>query len=144
MLKPKRKRRMSDVNADPAGQIERMKKDRFLCELIGVELVEVGVGHARARLALRPDHLNGVGIVQGGVLYSIADYAFAAAANYADPVVGIETTISFVKSVKSGVITAEATEIARSRRFSRCRVEVTDDAGRLLAVFSGCGYLLPQ
>lgn len=125
-------------------QMERMKKDRFICELIGIQLTEARPGYAKASLELRPDHLNGVGIVQGGVLYSIADYAFAAAANYAEPVVGIETTVSFLKSVRTGTITAEAVEVARSRRFANCRVEVTDEKGRLLAVFSGRGYLLPE
>lgn len=128
----------------PNAQIERMQKDRFICELLGVRLVEARPGYAKASLELRPDHLNGVGIVQGGVLYSIADYAFAAAANYAEPVIGIETTVSFLKSVRTGMITAEAVEVARSRRFANCRVEVSDEKGRLLAVFSGRGYILPE
>lgn len=123
-------------------QIERMKKDRFICDLIGITLDEAGEGFARASLILRDEHLNGVGIVQGGVLYSLADYTFAAAANWAEPAVGVETNISFLASVKSGTIHAEAREVARSGRFSVCEVRVTDESGKLLALFTGRGYLL--
>ena len=127
------------------GQIERMKKDRFICDLIGIRLEEAGEGFARSSLLLREDHLNGVGIVQGGVLYSIADFTFAAAANYSEEgVVGVETTISFLKSVKGGTIYAEAKEIARSRSFSVCRVNVTDEKGNLLAIMNARGYVLRE
>lgn len=133
-----------DGQETAGGQIERMKKDRFICDLIGIELIEAGKGRAIATLDLRPDHLNGVGIVQGGVLFSLADYAFAAAANYAEEVVGIETSISFLQSVKTGKIKADAVEISRTGRFTACQVRVTDDTDRLLAIFTGRGYVLKK
>lgn len=124
-------------------QLERMLKDRFICGLIGIQLEEAGKGKARSSLILREDHLNGVGIVQGGVLYAIADYTFAAAANYsAEDVVGVETSISFLRSVKTGKIFAEAEEVSRSRSFSVCTVRVTDESGQLLAIMNARGYLL--
>lgn len=119
-----------------------MKKDRFICGLIGIKLDEAREGFARSSLVLRDDHLNGVGIVQGGVLYSIADYTFAAAANWNEPIVGIETNISFLKAAKNGTIFAEAREISRTGSFSVCEVNVTDDAGNLLAFFTGRGFIL--
>ena len=88
---------MTEEKSNHCGQIERMRKDRFIGGLIGIRLLEAGTGKARSSLELREDHLNGVGIVQGGVLYSIADFTFAAAANYApEEVIGIETTFSFL------------------------------------------------
>ena len=124
-------------------QIERMLKDKFICNLIGIKLEEAGKGHARSSLLLREDHLNGVGIVQGGVLYAIADYTFAAAANYSvEDVVGVETSISFLRSVKAGKIFADAEEVSRSRNFSVCTVRVTDESGKLLAMMNARGYLL--
>ncbi|MBQ9128909.1 MAG: PaaI family thioesterase, partial [Thermoguttaceae bacterium] len=98
---------------------------------------------ARAELTLRPDHMNGVGVCQGGVLFSIADFAFAAACNYAEePVLGIEVSISYCKSVKTGKIIAEAKEIARSRSTAVAEMRVTDEAGTLLCVARGRGYVL--
>jgi len=123
-------------------QIERMKKDRFICGLVGITLDEAGAGYARASLVLRENHLNGVGIVQGGVLFSIADYAFAAAANWDEPVVGIETHMTFINAAKTGTIYAEAKETARTGKFSVCEVKVTDEGGKLLAIFTARGYIL--
>lgn len=124
-------------------QRERMLADKFICNLLGVELVDVGVGTARAELTLRPEHMNGVGVCQGGVLFSIADFAFAAACNYAEePVLGIEVSISYCKSVKTGKIIAEAKEISRSRSTTVAEMRVTDEAGTLLCVARGRGYVL--
>ena len=124
-------------------QRERMLADKFICNLLGVELIEAGVGTARAELTLRPEHMNGVGVCQGGVLFSIADFAFAAACNYAEePVLGIEVSISYCKSVKTGKIIAEAKEIARSRSTAVAEMRVTDEAGTLLCVARGRGYVL--
>ncbi len=128
---------------DSSKQIEVMMKDKFICELIGIKLEETGKGFARAGLEIRENHLNGVGIVQGGVIYSIADYAFAAASNYSEEkVVGVDTSISFVRAVSGGRIYAEAEEVSRSRSFAVCRVRVFDGGGNLLAVMNARGYVL--
>ena len=120
-----------------------MLADKFICNLLGVELLEVGVGTARAELTVKPEHMNGVGVCQGGVLFSIADFAFAAACNYAEePVLGIEVSISYCKSVKTGKIVAEAKEISRSRSTTVAEMRVTDEAGTLLCVARGRGYVL--
>ena len=116
--------------------------DKFICDLVGIKLDKTARGFARASLVLRENHLNGVGIVQGGVLFSIADYAFAAASNYDENVVGVETSISFIRSVKSGTIYAEAEEVSRSRSFSVCRVRVFDENENLLAIMNCRGYVL--
>jgi acyl-CoA thioesterase len=124
-------------------QRERMEADKFVCGVLGVELLEAGVGTARAALTVRPEHMNGVGVCQGGVLFSLADFAFAAACNYAEePVIGIEVSISYCKTVKSGKIVAEATEVSRTRSTTLAEVRVTDEAGTLLCVARGRGYVL--
>ena len=128
---------------DKTKQLEVVMNDRFICDLVGIKLEETGKGFARAGLEIRGDHLNGVGIVQGGVIYSIADYAFAAASNYSDEkVVGVDTSISFVHSARAGRIYAEANEISRSRSFSVCRVSVYDGDGNLLAIMNARGYVI--
>lgn len=124
--------------------MNRMSADRFVCDLIGIRLIDAGVGYAKAELELKPIHLNGVGIVQGGLLFTIADYVFAAACNYSDEeVVGVETSISFIKSVRTGKIYAQGHEVSRTKSFACCEVRVTDEKERLLALFRGRGYILP-
>jgi len=51
------------------------ERDRF-ARYVGVELVEVSEGKAVARMKIREHHLNGVGIVHGAAIFSLADLAF--------------------------------------------------------------------
>lgn len=115
-------------------------RDRFAAAA-GIELLEVREGHARARMTIREQHLNGVDIVQGGAVFTLADLAFAAAANsHGTVAVAIQVSVSFLRAASSGTLTAEATEVARSSRLSTCTVRVTDDSGELVALFNGTAF----
>ena len=59
---------------------EFFKDDRFQ-KLVGVNIEEVGDGYAVCGVNLDENHFNADGIVQGGVIYTLADSAFAVAAN---------------------------------------------------------------
>ncbi|MEN6459124.1 MAG: PaaI family thioesterase [Thermoguttaceae bacterium] len=127
----------------------RFKNDRFAATS-GVELVELRPGYAKACLKIEDRHLNGVDIVQGGAIFTLADFAFAAACNSADRVaVAISTNLSFLEASRSGTLWAEAVENGRSTRIANATVRVTDDAGRLVALLQGTAYVkdlpsLPQ
>jgi acyl-CoA thioesterase len=56
------------------------KRDLF-AHHVGIELIEAHNGYAKASLAIKEHHLNGVGRVHGGVIFTLADLAFAAASN---------------------------------------------------------------
>ena len=124
-------------------QLERMQADRFICDMVGIKLTEAGEGTATAELTLTPMHLNGVGICQGGVLFSIADYALAAAFNYTDEsVVSQDVSVCYCKSVKSGKIIARAKETLRTRSTTLGDAVVTDENGVILAHVRGRGFIL--
>ncbi len=115
--------------------------DRFAAEN-GIELVELGAGFARARMPINGRHHNSVGIVHGGALFTLADFAFAAASNSAGRLaVAIQTNLSCLVAVASGVLEAEAREVSRSRRISTCSVRISDEHGRLVALFQGTAYV---
>jgi acyl-CoA thioesterase len=117
-----------------------ISRDRFAAQA-GIALVEVGDGTARARMEISPSHLNGLDVVQGGAIFTLADVAFAAACNSHDRVaVAIDVSISFVKAVSSGTLFAEAREEALTDRLSTCIVRVSDEAGGLVALFKGTAY----
>jgi acyl-CoA thioesterase len=81
-------------------------------------------------------------MVHGGAIFTLAAFAFGAASRTAgQATVGVSTNISFLKPTRSGTLYAEATEISRSRRLSVCTVEVTNDAGELVAMFQGTAYI---
>lgn len=111
----------------------------------GMRLVELRPGFAKTVLPIEDRHLNNVGTVQGGAIFTLADFAFGAASKTAGKVaVAVNTNLSFVKAARSGKLYAEATEIARSRKLSTCTVRVTDDAGELIALFQGTAYIKDQ
>jgi acyl-CoA thioesterase len=117
------------------------ERDRFAREN-GMRIVEAAVGTGRVELTVEPRHLNAVGILQGGAVFTLADLAFAVAANSHGVVaVACQADISFLKAVTSGTLTASAEEISRTRHLSTCLVRVTDESGELVALFKGVAYI---
>ena len=125
---------------------EQKLKDFFVhdefARLNGIAIVEVREGYACTRVTLEPRHLNAGGGVQGGVLFTLADLAFAVATNsHGTLTVTTTANITFVRSAGVGaVVTAEAHEVVDHRRLPFCEVRITDDEGQLLAVFTASGY----
>jgi len=119
---------------------EFLKKDRF-AEFIGIELVEVKPGYALAKIEITDKHLNAINIVQGGVTFTLADYAFAAASNsHGKVAVGINVNISYFQSPKGKVLTAEAKEISVNSKLASYDVAVYDEERNLVAQFNGMVY----
>ncbi len=116
------------------------KNDKF-AERNDIELVSIEPGLARARMTLHPHHLNGYGTVQGGAIFTLADFAFAAASNsHGTVAVAINVSISFLKAARTGTLWAEARELSKNFKLGSYAVEVKDDAGDLVAVFQGMVY----
>ena len=123
---------------------EFVQRDEFV-KHCGIELVSFAPGQAVARMAVQPWHLNAVGIVQGGAIFTLADFAFAAASNsHGTVAVGINVSITYMKSANSGTLTAEAREVALNPKLASYTVNVTDEAGSLLAVLQGLVYRKQQ
>ncbi len=114
--------------------------DRFAARN-GIVLLEVSEGAARARLTVGPEPLNAAGVVQGGAVFTLAAFAFAAASNSRGHVaLAIEAHVTFLRPVRTGSLLAEAREEGGSRRLSTCTVRVTDEAGALVALFTGTAF----
>lgn len=116
-------------------------RDRFASSN-GMTLAEVRLGYARAEMTVLPSHINAVGIVQGGAVFTLADLAFAGACNsHGALAVACQSDITYFKPVHSGRLTAVAEEIARTRSLSTCLVTVTDDLNNTIALFKGVAFI---
>ena len=116
------------------------KRDRF-AELVGIELLEVAKGKAKAMLTIQERHLNTIRTVHGGAIFALADLAFAAASNsYGTVAVGINVSISYVKAVTGGVLIAEAREVSLNPKLATYTVDVKDEEGDIVAIFQGMVY----
>jgi len=114
--------------------------DRFAA-LAGAEIVEVKPGYCRCKLEVSEKHLNAVNVVQGGAIFTLADFAFAVASNsHGQLALAINVNISFLAGRSTGTLFAEARELADPNRIGAYEVRVTDDAGALVAQFNGLVY----
>ena len=122
-------------------EVEKLlQKDQF-ASFNGIELVTVSAGSAVTRMKILPQHLNGMGIVQGGAIFTLADFAFAAASNSHDKsAVGLTTNITYIKAETSGVLYAKASELSLRRTIAVYNVDVVNENEELVAVFQGTVY----
>jgi acyl-CoA thioesterase len=106
---------------------------------LGIELVEVRPGYARLQMDVRPDFLNGHAICHGGLMFTLADSAFAFACNsYNISTVAAGCSIEFLRPVKGGDrLTAEAIEQTLSGRTGIYDIRVTNREGEAVAMFRG-------
>ncbi|HWQ92596.1 MAG TPA: hotdog fold thioesterase [Clostridia bacterium] len=117
-----------------------MAGDRY-AKLSNIELISAGPGTARAKMELHPHHWNGLNTVMGGAIFTLADFAFAAASNaYGNVAVAINVNITFMKAATTGTLWAEAREVSKNFKLGSYTVEVKDDAGDLVALFQGMVY----
>ena len=122
---------------------EYFKGDRYATELTGIVIDEVGDGYAKVSCRVTPGHLNARGVVMGGVLFTMADFAFAVAANCgSQEVVSLQDNISYLSPVKGGVMTAEAKCIKSGRSTCLYEVTVTDESGRKAAYVTVSGFVV--
>lgn len=96
-------------------------------------------GRAVVSMTVRDDMLNGFAITHGGVVFALADTAFAIACNEDERVtVAAGADIAFLKSTRAGqVLTATAVRRVVSGRTGLYDVTVTDETGDAVAEFRG-------
>jgi len=134
---------MTTIVEDGTGlkTIKRLLEKDYFAKHSGIELVVVEPGYAKARMEIRDYHLNGANVVHGGAIFTLADFAFAAAVNSRGQVsVGINTTISYVKAAITGALTAEAKEISLSHKLGNYIVDIRNEQNDLIALFQGTAY----
>ena len=109
---------------------------------LGMRLVEVRPGYARVVMRVRPDMMNGHAVCHGGLIFTLADSAFAFSCNsHNDNTVAAAASIDFLASALAGdELAAVATELWRTRRNGIYEVTVTNQRGERIALFRGRSY----
>jgi acyl-CoA thioesterase len=121
--------------------LKLVQSDRF-ATYVGLKILKVDIGYAMVQMEIKENHLNGINIVHGGAIFTLADYAFAVASNSkGTPTVGIHANISYFKSPQGKLLTAEAKEISSSRKLCNYNVDVFDDNKDLIARINAAGYI---
>jgi acyl-CoA thioesterase len=109
---------------------------------LGIEVTRIAPRHATCRMTIRADMVNGFGVSHGGIVFTLADSAFAFACNtHGRVTVSVENSITYPAAVHPGdVLTAVADEEAASNRLGYYKVEVRNQHGVLVSAFRGTAY----
>lgn len=115
-------------------------KDRYAMVTTGIDIEEVSERYARCSLKLDDRHKNATGHVMGGAIYTIADFTFAVATNFRQPVtVTVVGNISYMGVPKGDILYAESKLLKDGKRNCFYEIEVTDNQGTLVATASMSG-----
>jgi acyl-CoA thioesterase len=116
----------------------------LMSRALGMKIVQVGPGRASLTMLVRADMVNGHGSCHGGVLFTLADSAFAFACNtYNAVTVAAGATIDFLSPARNGdELTAVAHEVWRSRRSGVYDVAVLNQKQECIALFRGRSHEL--
>ncbi|MGB0428192.1 MAG: PaaI family thioesterase [Flavobacteriales bacterium] len=128
---------------DARAIVDQMMKNDAFSQWLGIEIIQILPGKAELSLIVKPEMLNGFGILHGGISYSLADSALAFAANSKGmQAVSTETSISHLKPAKVGdTLLATAREIHCSKSTGIYQIEIknqnNDFNNDLIAHFKG-------
>ncbi len=118
--------------------------DRF-AELLGVTSLHSNFEQAACRINVNNQHCNALGGIHGGLIFSLADIAFAAACNAGDAVyIGLQAEIRYMARAEGNELTATATLMGGSKKIAHYQVLVTDGHNNRIALFSASAYRLSQ
>ncbi len=115
-----------------------MQQDLF-SQWLGIEVLEIKEGYSKITMQVRPEMINGLGIVHGGIAFSLADSCFAFACNNRNVLsVALDTAINFIKPVHVGdVLTAEAKEIHNGKSTGLYHISIFNQKDHVVALFKG-------
>lgn len=121
---------------------EYFKGDRFATEN-GMQVDELTEEYSVCSVTLTDRHKNANGGIMGGVIFSLADLAFAALTNQIHlPSVAQQVSINYLSAPKGDRLVATAHIVKNGRTSTVINVHVVDNTGRSVAQFIGTGFKL--
>ncbi len=119
---------------------EYFVNDRFAATN-GVLLDELTEDGCVCHVDLNDTHRNALGGVMGGIIFTLADFAFAVSSNNIhEGTVALDVSMQFLSAAKGTRLIARSFCVKEGRSTCVYRVEVSDDTGRKIALFTGTGF----
>lgn len=120
---------------------EYFAADLFATKSAGIIIEEAGIDYASCSMEITPNHRNAQGGVMGGAIFTIADFAFAIAANAGKaPTVSLTSNITYLGAAKGNTLIAEAKPVKSGRSTCSFIVSVTDEKGTAVASVTATGF----
>ena len=130
---------MSEQDKLANNVVSHMMVHDLFSQWLGIEVLEVKEGYSKIKMTVRKEMINGLGIVHGGITFSLSDSAFAFACNNRNVLsVALDTAINFLKPVHVGdTLTAEAKELHNGKSTGLYHITVSNQKDHVVALFKG-------
>lgn len=119
--------------------VNQMMKEDLFSQWLGISIIEIKEGYSKIKMTVRSEMINGLGIVHGGIAFSLADSSFAFACNNRNNLsVALDTSINFLKPVHVGdELFAETTEIHNGKSTGLYQITIMNQRNHIVALFKG-------
>lgn len=133
---------MQSPNPTAEQVVAHMLQYDLFSQWLGITVLAIKEGYSKITMQVRPEMINGLGIVHGGIAFSFADSAFAFACNNRNVLsVALDTSINFLKPVHVGdTLIAETTELHNGKSTGLYHINITNQVGQIVAIFKGTCY----
>lgn len=123
----------------PNDVVNKMLETDAFSNWLGISIIELKEGYSKISMTVRAEMLNGLGVVHGGIAFSLGDSAFAFACNNRNNLsLALDTSINFLKPVYiNDVLIAEATEIHNGKSTGLYQIKITNQKDQTVAIFKG-------
>lgn len=119
--------------------VAHMVENDLFSKWLGISVLEIKEGYSKIKMIIRPEMINGLGTVHGGVAFAFADSAFAFACNNRNILsVALDTSINFIKPIFVGDdLIAETKEIHNGRSTGLYHITISNQQDQVVAFFKG-------
>ena len=127
------------MNKEAQKVVFHMTENDLFSKWLGIQILEIKEGYSKTSMKVREEMINGLGIVHGGIAFSLADSTFAFACNNRNNLsVALDTSINFLKPVHVGdTLIAEAKEIHNGKTTGLYHITIYNQRNHIVAVFKG-------
>jgi acyl-CoA thioesterase len=128
-----------EIDKLAAAVVDHMMEKDLFSQWLGIEVIEVKTGYSKIKMKVRDEMVNGLGMVHGGIAFSLADSSFAFACNNRNNLsVALDTSINFLKPVHPGdELVAEAKEVHNGKSTGLYHITITNRNNHIVAMFKG-------
>lgn len=121
---------------------EYMLQKDFFSQWMGIEFVEIKDQYCLIKMPVKPEMINGMGTVHGGVTFAFADSALAFSSNNSgEAAVALNCYINFTKAAKNGdILTAESILLTDTRKTAVYDITIKNQNDEIVACFRGTVY----
>ena len=123
---------------------EELNNNDTFCRLNDIRILEINEGYAEAEMIINDEKLNANNVVQGGAIFTLADFAFAGAANSFEGLraSSMNSTINFLRPGTGSRLRAIAQVVNRGKRSCLVEISVFNEAEKMVAKVTTTGFFI--